>query len=269
MSPRRRSTPDRTVVPTVIIVALVAVIVGLTGYVIGRGVGTPTSSAIRPHLGSGNPSPSATPSLADVARTALSKTVTVEALRSADEEFGTGWLYDGQGDFVTNAHVVDGALVIRLRDRSGTTHVGLLLGLDRDQDIAVVRAQGGFAGPPLIPSGITPAVSEAVVAIASGRATGHADVTVELIAKLHAEVPVKGNPEVDPAAHATTTTYHDMINIGGAQIFPGNSGGPVMDASGRVIGIVTLASKTGDQAFAIPLGRVLAVIQGLIQSAPT
>ena len=72
----------------------------------------------------------ATPSpLADVGRVALSRVVTVEADRLNEEALGTGWLFDTRGDFVTNAHVVQGALTVRITDRRAHTHLSTLLGL--------------------------------------------------------------------------------------------------------------------------------------------
>lgn len=196
--------------------------------------------------------------LTAVAAAALNRVVTIETQTPDHQELGTGWLFDGKGDFVTNAHVVEGALSVRIRDRGNATHVGAIMGVDHDQDIAVVRSLDGFAAKPLpISPGGDPPVPSDVVVLASGRATGHDDqtTTVETIARLHQDVPVRGNTEIDPS-NTTTVLYHDMIAMRGQQVFPGNSGGPVMDAYGQVIGIVTLASRSTPQAYAIPVGRV-------------
>ncbi len=48
-----------------------------------------------------------------------------------------------------------------------------------------------------------------------------------------------------------------MLHLEGARIYQGNSGGPVLDASGDVIGIITLASPSALESYAIPISRVL------------
>jgi S1-C subfamily serine protease len=205
--------------------------------------------------------PSPTPSLDDIARAQLSRTVTIEALGSNDEGLGTGWLLDSKGDFVTNAHVIQGQLTVRIRARDGTSHVGNVLGVDRDLDIAVIRSRDGFAGSPLATfSGSVNDFPLAVVAIASGHATGHGDITDEKVTRIDVNVPVTG--DTTTGQPPTTTDYHDMLVLDGQTIYPGNSGGPVLDRSGRVVGIVTLASKSAPEGYAIQLNRVLSELMG-------
>jgi S1-C subfamily serine protease len=69
------------------------------------------------------------------------------------------------------------------------------------------------------------------------------------------DVPID-RTDVQPGS-GSPSTYHDMLELDGARIFQGNSGGPVLDGDGNVIGIVTLASKSEAQAFAIPITRVM------------
>jgi S1-C subfamily serine protease len=200
--------------------------------------------------------PSPTPSLDDLARAQLSRTVTIEALGSNDEGLGTGWLLDAKGDFVTNAHVVQGQLSVRIRARDGSSHVGDVVGVDRDLDVAVVRSRDGFGGAPLVrfPGFIT-VFPQPVVAIASGHATGHGDITDESLNRIAADVPVTS--DTTTGQPPTTTDYRDMLVLDGRTIYPGNSGGPVLDGQGRVVGIVTLASRSVSEGYAIQLNRVL------------
>jgi putative serine protease PepD len=201
----------------------------------------------------------ATPTLSidDVARAQLRATVTIESLGSNDEGLGTGWLIDAKGDFVTNAHVVQGQLAVRIRGRDGSSHVGDVVGVDRNLDIAVVRSHDGFAGAPLLPlRTLLHGLPQPVVVIASSHATGHGDITDESATSVQADVPVTG--DTTTGQPPVTTDYHDMLVLDGQTIYPGNSGGPVLDSGGRVVGILTLASKSTTEAYAIQLGRVLA-----------
>ena len=52
-----------------------------------------------------------------------------------------------------------------------------------------------------------------------------------------------------------------LLSRRGARIYEGNSGGPVLDAAGQVIGIVTLASPSAPDAYAIPISRVIAELR--------
>jgi S1-C subfamily serine protease len=56
-----------------------------------------------------------------------------------------------------------------------------------------------------------------------------------------------------------------MLHLTGARIYEGNSGGPVLDAQGQVIGIVTLAASTSaPDAYAIPISRVLTYLHAWV-----
>ena len=239
----------------VLTVALIAA-AGLVAFLVSQRVtalnGSP--APLRPP-GAAEPSPTPQP-ITDLARAALSKVVTVEALRASDEELGTGWLIDDKGDFVTNAHVVDGVLSVRLRDRHDHSHVGKVIGMDPATDIAVIRSTDGFEGSGLVvdedPVDSPPFQ---VITIGAGRATGEQELTLETLVQVGQDVPID-RTDVQPGS-GTPATYHDMLELDGARIFQGNSGGPVLDGDGKVIGIVTLASKSEPQAFAIPVARVL------------
>ena len=204
------------------------------------------------------PPPSAAPlPLDQVARDALSRVVTIEVQTDQGEEFGTGWLFDAHGDFVTNYHVIARRHSVRIVDRRSRSHDGVVLGYSAPDDVAVIRSSDGFDAQPLGvgPRGDVP-VPQPVVALASSTATTHGDTTLETLVRLHQPVPVATDPQ-GQAGDSGQATYDDMMVLRDNRIYRGNSGGPVLDQLGRVIGIVTLASQSTAQAFAIPIGRVV------------
>ncbi len=258
---RRRSAPSKR---ARILVALAAVVLtGLVSFVVTAAL-TAVPAAVPPTprpRASTVVAPSPTLSLDDIARAALERTVTIEALGTGDEGLGTGWLLDTRGDFVTNAHVIAGGRTVRIRGRDGSSHVGDVVGADRLLDVAVVRSRDGFRGAPLATfGGVISAFPEPAVVIASGTATGHADITDETITGIDPDVPVTqaGGGTGLPAG----ADYHDMLLLDGQPIHPGNSGGPVLDGAGRVVGIVTLASRSAAEGYAIQLNRVLGELLG-------
>lgn len=243
--------------------AAVVLGVGLAAFAVVDGVTHVDVTSIRPlSLPHAAPTTPAPRPLADVGRAALPSVVTVEAERSSDEALGTGWLFDDRGDFVTNAHVVAGELAVRLTDRHDHVHVGVVVGIDQNADIAIVRSRDGFQGTPLpVDSLPISTIPLDVVALASSRATGQSDITTDRVVQLHQDVPLQ-NGEVQPGS-TSPSVYHDMLDMQGARVYQGNSGGPVLEENGEVVGIVTLASPNGPEAFAIPVARVLAELSQL------
>lgn len=210
--------------------------------------------------------PTASPvPLLQVGRQALSRVVTVEADRPTDEALGTAWLLDDHGDFVTNAHVVSGGRTVRLADRAANTLNATVLGADTATDIAVVRADDGFAGAPLpLHRGALPRLPVDVVDVASSRATGHDDITMETLTQTGQDVPLR--PGEVPAGADEPNVYRDMLALSGARVYQGNSGGPVLDGSGQVLGILTLASPDQPEAFATPITRVIGQLTRFAQA---
>jgi serine protease Do len=203
------------------------------------------------------PTPSP-PLLTDLGRDDLASVVTIEAelQNGSEESLGTGWIFDSLGDVVTNAHVIGGDDTLRVTDRADHTHVARLVQSSASLDLALLRVTGTLVGTPLpIDAKVILTVPLSVITLASSRATGHADMTSETLIGLHANVPLAGSGI--EAGQSSPQEYDDMLHLQGARIYEGNSGGPVLDAQGQVIGIVTLASPSAPDAYAIPISRVI------------
>ncbi len=243
------------------IIALLAA--GLAGFLVANSVAQINPSSIRPAQlpAASAPTPSP-PLLTDLGRDDLASVVTVEAelANGSEESLGTGWIFDTLGDVVTNAHVISGDNSLRVTDRADHTHVARLVQSSSQVDLAILRVTGTLAGTPLpVDAGLLTNVPLAVITLASSRATGHADMTQETLISLNDNVPLAGTGI--EAGQSSPQEYDDMLHLQGFRIYEGNSGGPVLDGSGRVIGIVTLASPTAPDSYAIPISRVLPTLR--------
>jgi S1-C subfamily serine protease len=223
-------------------------------------------AAVRPPKAS---APTAAPSpLTDLGRADLGSVVTIEVEVELDNEesLGTGWIFDSNGDIVTNARVISGHVAIRVTDREDQTEVAVVLGSDATADVALLRPEGRLPGEQLpVDAAALENVPESVIALASSTATGKVDMTPETLVGLHEDVPLAPNGGVEQGQPGPQV-YNDMLHLEGERIYEGNSGGPVLDAAGQVVGILTLASPSTPDAYAIPISRVLNELTGWAQS---
>jgi S1-C subfamily serine protease len=242
------------------IFALLAV--GLTALLVAAHLATIDPSKVEPVRAPAASAPTPTPTpLTDLGRAALASVITVEVEVAAnnEESLGTGWIFDARGDIVTNAHVVAGHAAIRVTDRQDHTELAVVLGSEYDHlgDIALLRPVARLPGFTLpVDAAVLANVPDALIVLASSTATGNADMTGERAIGLDESVPLGPNGGIRQG-QAGPQVYDGMIHLQGARIYEGNSGGPVLDAAGQVIGVVTLASPTTRDAYATPISRVL------------
>ncbi len=178
--------------------------------------------------------------VAAVAHALLPSVVQIETPRG----LGSGFVYDAdQGLVLTAAHVVEGARSVRVRLDDGRTVPGTVLGGDVDRDVAVVRIPaGGLVAAPLA-LGEPVEVGETVVAIGSPFGLDQT-VTSGIVSAL------------DRSLHVGGREITGLIQTDAA-INRGNSGGPLANLEGKVIGInVAIASASGGSngiGFAVPI----------------
>jgi S1-C subfamily serine protease len=177
---------------------------------------------------------------------------------------GSGIVYDADGDVVTNAHVTSGATRFAVTLRNGERHAAKLVGADPGNDLAVIRITGATPAPASF--GDSSDVRAGDIAFAIGNPLGlRSSVTQGIVSSVSRSVS-EGNGVTLSQAIQTS-----------AEINPGNSGGALVDLSGRVIGIPTLAGldqEFGDAqapgiGFAIPSNTVQRVANQLIDGART
>jgi S1-C subfamily serine protease len=160
---------------------------------------------------------------------------------------GSGVIVNSQGDILTSLHVVEGAASITVSFSDGTKSPAAIRSADSAHDIAVLA-------PSRLPEVVVPAVLGGGAQVGDEVfAVGH---PLGLVGSLSAGV-VSGLDRSFPLANGRT--LGGMIQFDAA-VNPGNSGGPLLNRNGQVIGIVTgLANPGGDDefigiGFAVPIG---------------
>ncbi|MDT7705120.1 MAG: putative serine protease PepD [Pseudonocardiales bacterium] len=205
-------------------------------------------------------------SVAAAAAKAMPSTVDIQVNLAQGTAEGSGVILTADGDVLTNNHVVDGAtgpITVTLAD--GSTHQATVLGTSPSYDLAVIKLQGV--------SGLTPAslgesssvqVGQQVVAIGSPQGlTG--TVTTGIISALNRTVSVQSE------STGAGVVYNGLQTD--APINQGNSGGPLVNLDGQVVGINSAIATSGSQStgsiglgFAIPVDQASRVAQEIIKS---
>ena len=165
---------------------------------------------------------------------------------------GSGFVFRSDGLILTNWHVVDGAAELTVALNDGRTLPGRVTDSDPAHDLAVVTVEAtGLASAELGSSaGLVP--GQAVVAIGSPLGTFTDSVTSGILSALGRSIDVSG---ASGRRHLTDLLQTD------AAINEGNSGGPLLDLSGRVIGVnVAVAISAEGIGFAIPIDAARALI---------
>lgn len=169
---------------------------------------------------------------------------------------GSGFEIDRNGDFLTNLHVVEGATAIMISDEHKHAVKARVVEKLPSDDIAVIRATsfGGFKRQPL-PLGDSNAVKVGDEALAIGNPFGLGDsLTTGVISGLNRRITAPNGAVISRALQTD------------APVNPGNSGGPLINAQGEVIGINAQIETAGDRggsvgiAFAIPINIVKRLI---------
>lgn len=177
---------------------------------------------------------------------------------------GTGIVIDSNGVVLTNNHVISGATDISAFSvGDGRTYGVDVIGYDRTQDVAVLQLRGAGGLPTAaIGGGVT--VGEPVVAM--GNTGGQGGTPRAVSGRV---IAVGQTVQASDALTGAAETLNGLIQFDGA-IAPGDSGGPVVNGAGQVVGMNTAASENfqmsqGGQGFAIPIGTAMG-IAGQIRS---
>jgi len=166
---------------------------------------------------------------------------------------GSGFIIDDQGHILTNHHITAGSREIEVALTDGRAFEGKLVGSDSANDLAVVKIDAHDL--PLADMGDSSELRVGQTVIAIGNPfglVGGPSVTVGVVSALNRHILAE-------------RVYENLIQTD-ASINPGNSGGPLLDLTGRVVGINT-AHIPGAQGigFAIPINTAKAVLEDIVK----
>ena len=175
-----------------------------------------------------------------------------------EEGAGSGFVLDREGHILTNFHVIDGAERIQVSFSDETVLDAVVVGADARNDIAVlkVEAPAGLLAPVVLGSSAGLRVGQRAIAIGNPFGQFGRTLTTGVVSAL--DRTLEGD---------SGNTLTGMIQTDAA-INRGNSGGPLLDSSGRVIGITTaIFSPTGASAgvgLAVPVDKIRRLLPDLL-----
>lgn len=170
--------------------------------------------------------------------------VSIEVETESHSRTGSGFIYNDQGDIVTNAHVVKDAEMIYVRTANAHTYPAAIIGTGEDTDVAVIRVPQ-LASSSYLSMNLdhTTEIGDDIIALGSPHGFQNT-VTVGIISGLNRTLETEGYE------------YANAYQIS-AQISQGNSGGPLIHRdTGKVIGINSVGTEDGTIGFSIPIADV-------------
>ena len=197
---------------------------------------------------------------AEVIRQAAPSIFDLEPQLERGESTGTGFVINGDGEILTNAHVVQDARRVQVQFASREVRDAEIVGRDVSTDIALLRidADGARLRPLELGSSADVAVGDPTVAI--GNPFGlERTLTTGVVSALQRRIRAPDGFEIE-----------DVIQTDAA-LNPGNSGGPLIDAAGRVIGINSAIRTGGGEGeggnvgigFAVPIDTAKRIVPQL------
>jgi serine protease Do len=173
---------------------------------------------------------------------------------------GTGFFITDQGYILTNNHVVEGTREVTIVLSDGTEQQASIVGTDIYSDIAVLKTDGNVSAVARLGNSDVLQPGESVIAIGSPLGNFKNTVTVGVVSATGRSIDTGNGYQIE-----------DLIQTDAA-INHGNSGGPLVNLAGEVVGINTLVvrnTNSGDVAeglgFAIPVNTAQAVAQQIIE----
>lgn len=179
---------------------------------------------------------------------------------------GTGMVLTSSGEILTNNHVIRGATSVRVVI-PGTKHAytARVVGYDVADDVAILRAVGASHLQTVSTTSAKLRLGQAVRAVGNANGNGRLVSARGSITGLRRSIDVRDDS-------GGTESLAGLIETNAA-LQPGDSGGPLLNAAGKVIGMDTAAStgfvSTAADSYAIPIARALSVAQQIVAGHAT
>jgi len=194
----------------------------------------------------------------------------VVSIRTPDAQ-GSGWVYSSDGIIVTNNHVVGGETRVEIDFASGFKTFGEVIGTDASSDLAVIRVDEAAGELYPLPLGDSETLQVGQIVIAIGNPFGlSGTMTTGIISALGRSLPTSN--QVPGGGYFSNA---DLIQTDTA-LNPGNSGGPLLNLDGQVVGINSAIETnnytTGGEplnsgiGFAISINTIKRIVPSLIQN---
>jgi len=185
--------------------------------------------------------------------------------QSASFSSGSGFVYDDQGRIVTNNHVVAAGGTYEIVFASGERRYATLIGSDVDSDLAVLQVDSLPSGVQPLALGEPDALDVGQLVVAIGNPFGEqGSMSFGIVSGLGRDLRSQR-----VSSSGSSYSLPSVIQVD-APINPGNSGGPLLDLSGRVVGVnAAIATDTGTGTgvgFSIPVIAVYKIVPGLIEN---
>ena len=173
---------------------------------------------------------------------------------------GSGFIFTDDGYILTNYHVIEDSNSIKVSTYDGSSYDAQLIGYDESNDIAVLKIEAEGLSPVVLGDSDNLNVGDSVVAIGNPLGELTFSLTSGVVSALDRQVTLSSNVTMD------------LIQTDCA-INSGNSGGPLFNLYGEVIGITNAKySSSGSEAsidnigFAIPINNVLNIVTSIIEN---
>jgi S1-C subfamily serine protease len=187
--------------------------------------------------------------------------ITTTFVDASQRSQGSGFVYDRNGHVVTNQHVVEGPAAgsISVRFWDGKTYSAEIVGTDPSTDLAVIKVDAPKAVLEPVRLGDSSGVGVGDTVIAMGSPFGlEGTVTSGIVSALHRQMRAPNDFTITDSIQTDAAINH------------GNSGGPLLDSLGRVIGVnAQIESESGGNdgvGFAIPSNTVRSIVVQLVET---